>query len=379
MTEKEKFACLKLALSENVGPITFKDIMAYFKSAVSAIENFPSFSNKSKRRPLKLAPDSLVYQQLELAQKNDVEILVSSDHYYPENLKHIDDAPPVLFVKGNKSLFKKQCIAIVGSRNASLNGINLTRKISFDLANQDTVVVSGMAKGIDRAAHEGALHATPGSGGTIAVLGTGIDVIYPKENADIYEQIKERGVLVSEVPFASKPLTSSFPRRNRIISGLSVGTVVIEANQMSGSLITAKEALSQGREVFAVPGSPLDPRSAGPNQLIKDGAHLVGSGKDILDALEMNRSLHFFDSNITNFCFDTPIITHTEEQLDQVREQIISFLSAEAISIEALIQETGIKADLVNAILAELEIAGKIERFVGQRVALIFDNEWSKL
>ena len=375
MTEKEKFAALKLALSENIGPMTYKGLIAYFKSPVTAVENLPNFLKNNKRRIIKIAPDSVVYNQFEIAEKLGAKILVINTPEYPTPLRAIEDAPPILFAIGNKTLFEKKSIAIVGSRSASLNGMNLTRKISFDLAKEDICIVSGMAKGIDRAAHEGALKST---GGTIAVLGTSIDLVYPKENADIYEQIKEKGLIVSELPFSTKPVPSAFPRRNRIISGLSLGTIVIEASKISGSLITAKEALNQGREVFAIPGSPLDPRAAGPNQLIKDGAHLVTSVQDIIHEINNNTNFRFSDSH-PEPCFDFSIFQNNENSVvEEARKKILSHLSPEATSIDELIRQTGLKTELVNAILLEMELTGTVERFVGQRVSLVYNNEWTK-
>ena len=376
MNNKECFAYLKLALSENVGPVTFKQIMHHFKSAEQAVENFVDFRPKTSRRQIKLAPDSVVYEQLESAQKQGVDILFLKNDNYPKLLKFVDDAPPVLFVKGNKSLLTQKSISVVGSRNASLNGISLTRKISFDLAEQETVVISGLAKGIDRAAHEGALASETTVGGTIAVLGTGVDVLYPRENKDIYDEIKEKGLLISEMPLGSKPTPSAFPRRNRIISGLSYGTLVVEASLMSGSLITAREALSQGREIFAIPGSPLESRAAGPNQLIKDGAHLVSSAENILNIIDFETSFRFFDSYSYNEQFDALNLKIAETEINNARNTLLEKLSPQATHIDVLIRETGLAPYVVNTILMELEIAGKIERFAGQYVSLIYNNEW---
>ncbi len=375
MTEKEKFAAIKLALSENIGPMTYKGLLSYFKNPLTALEHLPNFLKKSRRKSIKIAPDSLVQQQLETAQKMGAEILVLNTPNYPTLLHQIDDAPPILYVMGNRALLNDKCIAIVGSRNASLNGLNLTRKTAFELAESEYNIVSGMAKGIDRAAHEGTLKSK--NAGTVAVLGTGLDVIYPRENSDIYQEIKENGLIVSEMPFSSKPVPSAFPRRNRIISGLSLGTLVVEASQMSGSLITAKEALSQGREVFAFPGSPLDSRAAGPNQLIKDGAHLVLSSQDILSALTLNRTLQFSEPDLEP-TLDLSILQSNTSFLNEAREQLLSHLSIHQTPIDTLIRETGLKTEVVNALLSELELAGIIERFVGQRVSLVYNNEWTK-
>ena len=190
MNTKERFAYLKLALSQNVGPITFKELIKHFKSADKAIENILDFKFKSSKRVIKLAPDSFVYEQFETAQKIGAQILFLEDEEYPALLKYIEDAPPVLFVYGNKKLLNQKSISIVGSRNASLNGISLAKKTAYDLASQNISVISGLAKGIDRAAHEGALAAQNSSGSTVAVLGTGVDVLYPRENKDIYDKIK---------------------------------------------------------------------------------------------------------------------------------------------------------------------------------------------
>ena len=376
MISKEKFASIKLALSENIGPITYRQIISYFKSAQAAVENFSDFKN-SRRRLVKLASDAAVSKQLETAEKLGVQLLTIGTPEYPKLLSHVDDAPPVLYALGNTHLLEEKCVAIVGSRSASLNGLNLARKMSFDLSQANMVVVSGMAKGIDRAAHEGALRSMSEHSGTIAVLGTGVDVVYPKENTDIYEEIKEKGLILSEVSFGSRPVTSAFPRRNRIISGLSLGTLVVEASRMSGSLITAREALSQGREVFAIPGSPLDSRSAGPNQLIKDGAHLVSSTEDILSILESNTLLSFADSTPAIEDIGMARIFHSDAEFEKAKQEIMNHLSPEVTSVTTLIAQTGIDPDLVQAVLIELELTGKIERFSGNRIALLYNNEWA--
>lgn len=376
MNTKERFAYLKLALSQNVGPITFKELIKHFKSADKAIENILDFKFKSSKRVIKFPPDSFVYEQFETAQKTGAQILFLEDADYPDLLKYIEDAPPVLFVYGNKKLLNQKSISIVGSRNASLNGISLAKKTAYDLSSQNITVISGLAKGIDRAAHEGALVAGVSSGSTIAVLGTGVDILYPRENQDIYNKIKEQGLLVSEMPFGTKPTPSAFPRRNRIISGLSYGTLVVEASLMSGSLITAREALSQGREVFAIPGSPLDSRAAGPNQLIQDGAHLVSSAENILNIIDNETSFRFFDSYGKSEQLDALSLKIAEAEINQARKTLLEKLSPQATHIDVLIRETGLAPYIVNTILMELEIAGKIERFAGQYVALIYNNEW---
>lgn len=377
LTSKEKYSWIKLALSENIGPITFKDLIRYFKTAQAALDEIPSFSKRGGRsRPIKIAQDSLVEKQIKEAEKINADILVSCENEFPYLLRQIEDCPPVIFTLGHKNLLSHKSVSIVGSRNCSINGQNLTRRIAFDLSTNDYVIVSGMAKGIDTAAHEGALGNTNTKGGTLAVLGTGIDSIYPKENEQLYYKIKERGCLVSELPIGTKPFPAAFPRRNRIISGLSVGTLIIEANLMSGSLITAREALSQNREIFAVPGSPMDTRSAGPNQLIRDGAHLVTNAEDILSILDTNTTRELLDSFKPETACEKSYQSINEKELDEARKIILSRLSPEVTSVNQLIRGTGLPTDIVTIILIELELAGRIERFAGQRVSLIYNNEW---
>lgn len=374
-TDDEVYYHLKLALSENVGPVTFRDLMKYFKSAREAVLHLPEFAKRGGRaRPIKIAADSFVEKQLEEAQKNNTEILTIQSPDYPPLLKEIEDRPPILFVKGWKNLLKKTAVGIVGSRNCSANGQNLTRKIAFQLAQNDYVVASGMARGIDSAAHEGALANTTDTGGTIAVLGTGVDKIYPKENEEIYQKIASVGCLISELPMGTLPVPAFFPRRNRIISGLSVGVLVIEANKLSGSLITARCALNQNREVFAVPGSPLDSRSEGPNRLIQEGAHLVTGAEDILRLLDFDTTKILMDSLQAEK--SVSISLPAEQELTEARQIILDRLSPETTDVNQLIRGTGLRTDLVNIILVELELAGRIERFAGGKVALVYNNEW---
>lgn len=374
----ELYYKIKLALSENVGPVTYRDLMKYFNSAREAIIHLQEFAARGgRKRPVKIASDSFVNEQLEQAQKNKAEIISVDSPDYPPLLKEIEDRPPILFVKGWKNLLKKAGIGIVGSRNCSANGQNLTRKIAFNLTQNDYIIISGMARGIDAAAHEGALANNNGKGGTVAVLGTGIDKIYPKENEVLYHKIASVGCLVSELPIGTQPLSSFFPRRNRIISGLSIGVLVIEAGQSSGSLITAHAALNQNREVFAVPGSPLDSRSVGPNRLIQDGACLVTCAEDILRILDFNTTKSFMDNLAVKS--NPASVLPPELELQEARQIILERLSPETTEVNQLIRGTGLPADLVSIILVELELAGRIERFAGGKVALVYSNEWENV
>ena len=374
MTEQEQLDWLRLALSENVGAITFRKLLAFFGSAATALQQLPDFAKQGgAKKNIKVATEKMAELQLQATKKLGASLVFSCDENYPFLLKQIDDYPPILFVLGHQHLWKKNCVAIVGTRAASLNGKNFATQLASELAAQDYVLVSGMAKGIDKAAHIGALKNTMGKGGTIAVLGTPIDTVYPTENQDIYDEIKERGCLISEFPFGSQLLPQNFPRRNRVISGLSQGVVVIEANLRSGSLITAKEALSQGREVFAVPGSPLDPRAAGPNALIQDGATLVTKVDDIVDTLTKQKHFHLSDTTNT---FDYHLDTIPDEkEIDKARHIILENLSPEMIEIDELIRATNLETRMVNIVLTQLELAGRLEHFPGNRIALIYGGK----
>ena len=374
MTEQERIDWLRLAFSENVGPATFRKLLSIFGSPAKALRNIEDWAKQGgAKKDIKIADEKSAQYQIKRADKLNAQIILSCDPDYPQLLKQISDAPPVLFVLGHAHLLNKRCVAMVGTRAATLNGKNFATHLAKELSEQDYIIVSGMAKGIDRAAHTGALQNTTEKGGTIAVLGSAIDEVYPPENQDIYDEIKRRGCLISEFPFDTVLKPQNFPRRNRIISGLSEGVVVIEANLKSGSLITAKEALSQGREVFAVPGSPLDPRAAGPNALIQDGATLVTQTRDITDVLDSIQTFHLSDT------FD-----HNEYQLDHIPEQkeidraralILENLSPEMIEIDELIRATKLDARLVHIVLTQLELAGRLEHFTGNRIALIYGGK----
>ncbi len=374
--DHEQYCRLQLALSENVGPITFRDLIRYYKSAEEALVHLPEIAARGgRKRPIKTASNQSVDEQITLANKNNAVILMNNAPEYPRLLREIEDCPPVLFIKGRTPLLSRQGISIVGSRNCSINGQNMARRFAFELVNNGYNVTSGLARGIDAAAHEGALASLHKEAGTVAVLGTGVDVIYPRENERFYHKIEEKGCIISEFPMGTKPMPAFFPRRNRIISGLSIGTLVIEANKLSGSLITARTALAQNREIFAIPGSPADPRSEGPNQLIKDGAQLVTTPEDILSALDYNSTKQLFDSE--QVCsFDKPLSFIDETDLNKARELVLSLLTPEVTGVNQIIRTTGLPTELVSIILVELELAGKIERFAGQKVALIYNNEW---
>lgn len=368
---KDLLAWIQLSLSENVGPATFRQLMRFFGTPEEVLKHIDELAQRGgKKRQIKICPVKEAEQQLKRLEEIGGEILTTNDPDYPKLLKQISDAPPILFVLGHSVLLNNRSVGIVGTRNASLNGKNMTRLLACALQKENFNVVSGMAKGIDRAAHEGALAGTSPQAGTIAVLGTPLDEIYPKENSDIYAQIKERGCLVSEFAFGTQLSPMNFPRRNRIISGLSEGIVVIEAQVRSGSLITAREALSQGREVMAVPGFPLEPRSSGPNALIKDGATLIEKAQDVIENLNQNQRFHL--SDVLPESEILPDFYSLESEVNQSREEILSALSAEPIEVDTLSRQLNLPVSVIDIVLLELELAGRLERHPGHQVSLIY-------
>lgn len=371
-TEQEIIDWIRLINADNIGPVTFYKLLTAYSTAAEALNHLPP-----KSKPF---PRSAAVRELELAQSQGIKILLAKDPEYPQNLKTIDDCPPVLYVKGRTDILNMPLsLAVVGARNASVNGRKLASKIAFDLTNENIVIVSGMARGIDTAAHRGALYAKDRAGTTIAVLGTGADVIYPKENADLYQQIAAQGAVISEFPLGTEPQSNNFPRRNRIVSALANGTLVVEATLHSGSLITARLALEQGRDVFAVPGFPTEPRSAGPNKLIKDGATLAENAEDIINTFNLtnHRQIQQLrplpDADLFSLPLDKEQKTADIPQADSCAKEghILSFLSREGSDIDEIIRDSGLDAATVSLQLLELELEGRIERQVGNKVALI--------
>ncbi len=274
----ERLDWLRLIRTENVGPVTFYQLLRRFGSAGAALEALPRLATRGGRQAtLTICPRGAAERELADLDKAGVALVAWGEPDYPAALATLDDAPPLLQLRGRRALLRSRAIAVVGARNASANGRRIARELAADLGQHGFVVASGLARGIDAAAHLGSLPT-----GTVAVLGGGVDVVYPEENRELYEAIAENGVLVAEPPLGTVPQARHFPRRNRIISGLSLGIVVVEAAARSGSLITARFALDQGREVFAVPGSPLDPRCRGTNDLIRNGATLTETAEDVL-------------------------------------------------------------------------------------------------
>jgi len=372
--EQEIIDCIQLINSENVGPITFFKLLEMFGTPGEALKNLNTF------KKLNLFPRAKAELEFKRAQKDGVTILTCGDDAYPENLRAVEDRPPVIYALGNIDCLKHPLsLSIVGARNASVNGRKTASKIAHDLTCSQVMIISGMARGIDSAAHKGAMYANNQTGATIAVLGTGVDVPYPKENITLYDQIRQNGLIISEFPLGTQPQAANFPRRNRIVSALGLGTLVVEATLNSGSLITARLALEQGKDIFAIPGTPKEPRSAGPNKLIKDGAVLVESAEDILAVLcQNNRHMvhRQMEINFNNTLKkeNPPASCPPVEKSDlpqTAKAKIIDYLDYDGVYVDEIIRTSGRDASVIAMELLELELNGKIIRQPGNKVALI--------
>ena len=359
LSDQERLSWHRLAQSENVGPITFERLVQRFGTATEALAQVPELSRRGGlRRPLKLYDEARAITDFERVEKLGARYFASCEAKYPDLLRQSPAPPPLICLKGRVELLAKPCVAIVGARNASAAGLRFARVIALALGEAGLVIVSGLARGIDTAAHQASL-----AQGTVAVVAGGIDHFYPPENAKLQEAIAEQGVLMSEMPPGNVPKPESFPRRNRIIAGLAQGTVIVEAAMRSGSLTTARFANEAGREVFAVPGSPLDPRSEGSNGLIKDGAHLLQRASDVLD------SLQFSTPQLPLPLEETVALTNIETS-ETVRQRIVSLLSHAPVNLDDMAREAGAQSAEVQAIVIELELAGQLLRQPGGKVVL---------
>lgn len=360
ISNEERFARLQLFRSRGIGPLTYRQLLEKTGSAANAINALPELARRAARSPVELADASSVSGELRAGDRLGATLLTLGEPDYPEALAAIPDAPPALWLIGNASLLHRPNVAIVGARNASAAGRSLTRTLATELGEAGYVVCSGMARGIDGAAHEASL-----DGGTIAVLAGGPDSIYPPEHADLYRSICERGLIVSEQRIGMTARAKDFPKRNRIVSGLSLGVVVVEAAERSGTLITARLASEQGREVFAVPGSPLDPRCRGTNGLLRKGAVLVQGTDDIVEELK--------SASGGTRLFEPPPDPWTEDEpLDQetLREQLLGLLSYTPIHRDLLISEVQAPASVLAMALLDLVLDGLAEEHPGGRYAL---------
>jgi DNA processing protein len=363
---EERLQWLRLIRSENVGPITFRQLLARFGSAGAALDALPELARRGgRRRPISICSKAAAERELERLESLNAYTVALCEPDYPPALGVLEDAPPILSCLGHAHLLRRTAVAVVGARNASANGRRLAREIAAELGRNDLLVASGLARGIDAAAHEGALET-----GTAAVLAGGIDIVYPEENAALYEAIRARGVMISEIAAGTEPQARHFPRRNRLISGMSRGVLVVEAALRSGSLITARFAADQGREVCAVPGSPLDPRARGCNNLIRQGAVLVESAADVLDALAGALRPPIEEPKVAEFL--VPAVSPPEDgEIAAARETIEELLGPTPVAVDEVIRECHVSAAIVHMALLELELAGRLERQPGNRVALI--------
>ena len=365
MQQKELIEWIQLINTDGIGPVGFYRLLDKFGSAHEALQNLKAKQNIFSSQDAEY--------ELEKAYRNNILILTRNDEKYPLNLAQLNDAPPILYVRGNADLLNYPAmISVVGSRSASLAGRKIASKLSFDLTENEVVIVSGMARGIDAAAHKGALYAKNQQGPTIAVLGTGVDVPYPLENKNLYEQIARQGVIVSEFALGTAAQPQNFPRRNRIISALSAGTLVVEASINSGSLITAKLALEQGKDIFAVPGSPLDGRALGTNKLIKEGAILTETADDVLEVLSFTQNQQIKDFISTDLFVNTldkapkndniPPQNKNQEHKDS---DLLSLITPQGVELDELLRNSGMSFTETMLKITELELEGKIKRING--------------
>lgn len=364
LTDAERLDWLRLIRSENVGPITFFQLLERFGEARSALEALPELARRGGRGGrLRIADESAAEREIEGLAAIGARLIACGEDEYPQALAAIADPPPLIAVRGQAHFLKRPIVAVVGARNASANGRRFAQAIARDLGEAGLVVASGLARGIDTAAHEGAVES-----GTVAVVAGGIDVIYPPENKALYERIIEGGAVVAEERLGMVPQARHFPKRNRLISGVALGVLVVEAAQRSGSLITARLALEQGREVFAVPGSPLDPRCQGTNDLIRRGATLTESAADVLAELDgMLRQ----PAARTRAIPASPEPAIDGRELESARGKIMESLGPTPVQVDEIVRQCQLSPAIVAVVLLELELAGRLDRHPGHQVCLV--------
>ncbi|MEG3662068.1 DNA-processing protein DprA [Celeribacter halophilus] len=367
-TEEDRAIWLRLLRSRRVGVSTFYRLMKEHGDAAAALEALPEIARQAGVSDYQICPQGVIDAELRAGRKQGARLLLRGDADYPALLAQIDDAPPALWVKGDLSLLERPALAIVGTRNASSLGHRFTRTLCRDLGAEGFAIASGLARGIDASAHEAALDT-----GTLAVLAGGLDQIYPAENTALYHSIAESGLLLSEQPFGMKPFARHFPMRNRIVSGLARATIVVEAAARSGSLLTAGNALDQGREVMAVPGHPFDARSAGCNILLRDGATLIRSARDVIDTLAAASPLAQTAMTTPQEAFtvpEPPAETRTLADHAALHTEILSRLSAAPLPEDDLIRDLGVAPERASAEILNLELDGRIARKPGGMLAL---------
>ena len=373
----ETIDLLRLVRTEGVGPVTYRRLMERCGSAAAALDALPRLARAGGRAAPPVTPGrGEVEREIERTRKLGGHMIFLGRPDYPALLAMLDDAPPCLAVLGDPALLSDRAVAVVGGRNASANGQRVAEMLAGELAER-LVVVSGLARGIDSAAHKGALR----TGRTVAAIAGGLDEPYPPENADLQRLVAENGAVVTEAPPGTVPQARHFPRRNRIIAGLSLGVVVVEAAPRSGSLITARIAQDAGREVFAVPGSPLDPRARGANDLIRQGAVLTETAEDVLANLPMAPNQPVFARSVREVDPVPPTPAHTpvramdmQSNVASARSEVLGLLTASPTPVDDLVRRCQFSPSAVMAVLLELELAGRVQTLPGSRVALLPDT-----
>jgi DNA processing protein len=368
LTDVERLDWLRLIRSQNVGPRTFSALIDHYGHARAALAALPQLARRGgASAPGRICTRAEAEREMAAASAAGVSYVALGEPDYPHRLAMIDDAPPLIAVRGKLAALARPTVAIVGARNASAAGIKFAERLARELGEAGLVVASGLARGIDAAAHRGSL-----TTGTVAAIAGGHNNIYPPEHAALADAITENGVMLSEMPLDHEPRARDFPRRNRLISGLAAGVVVIEAAQRSGSLITARMALEQGREVFAVPGSPLDPRCEGSNNLLKQGAAPVTEAADVTMALQ---PIFERPAQLSAQEPDRPIAPsesgEPSEPSDDERTRLVTLLGPTPVGIDDLIRLSGLRPAIVRTVLLELELAGKLGRHGGGQVSLV--------
>lgn len=355
-----RLARLRLIRTPTIGPVTYRQLLARFSSAERAIEALPDLAARGGGKPPRIADAATVEREIARVEKLGARYLFIDDADYPPLLAELDNAPAVMTIRGDIGLFGRTSVAMVGARNASAAACRFARGLAVELGREGVVIVSGLARGLDTAAHQGSL-----ATGTIGVIASGIDIAFPPENRALQDQVADQGLLIAEQPPGSEPLARNFPHRNRVIAGLATGTVVVEAAPRSGSLITARLAAEAGRDVMAVPGSPLEPRAQGCNLLIREGATLVQSAADILETIRP------IDPRMVRAPASPFDGRSGGEPDDAERRALTGLLGPVPVTIDELIRQSGLLPATVALVLLELELAGRIERHAGARVSAV--------
>lgn len=357
--EPERFDRLRLIRSPRIGPVSYRQLLARFGTAGEALRAIPDLAARGGGRA-QVAEVAPVEREVAKVNALGARHLLIGDADYPWLLDQLESAPPALILRGDIGLAGRPCVAIVGARNASAAACRFARTLGQDLSERGAVVVSGLARGIDTAAHQGSI-----GGGTIGVIASGIDVVFPPENRELQAQVGDQGLLITEHPPGTQPLARHFPARNRIIAGLATGTVVVEAAPKSGSLITARLANEAGREVMAVPGSPLDPRAQGCNELIRQGATLIQNAGDVMEAIGgMDQRM------VRQKRFDFMGAPVSSDVASRDRDTVLALLGHAPVPVDEVIRLSGVGPAAVQTVLLELELAQRLERHAGGRVSL---------